>query len=343
MLYCSAIEITALINGLAVSLAGWMSGAFLGSLVLLIVCGLWMAARECCDPLHVSPSGRQAYVYLAEVLAGLIGLHVRATMPWLFTGVIIQYWTILVVGLAMALSAVGETCQYRGLPVLGRPFGRTGAVLPLLTLLELFLASARIHYSIVLLAAGVLYAVRAGLRRSVSFSVLAAASLSGSLWYFLYQTNGLGLTRHPQLWFVPPALAVLVAGHVTRATLRETHRRAINYGCLLAVYLSSTADILLIGVAQAPWLPLVLAGLSVAGILVGIAARVRSFLMLGSGFLGLALLTMIWHAATNLGWTWVWYVAGIALGAGIITLFALLEKKRREMSAWFEELKRWPE
>ncbi|MBN2134085.1 MAG: hypothetical protein JW741_31570 [Sedimentisphaerales bacterium] len=32
---------------------------------------------------------------------------------------------------------------------------------------------------------------------------------------------------------------------------------------------------------------------------------VRSFLMLGTGFLFLSLLTMIWHAATNLGWTWV--------------------------------------
>jgi hypothetical protein len=181
------------------------------------------------------------------------------------------------------------------------------------------------------------------LRRSVGFSVLAAASLTGSLWYLLYQTEGLGLARHPQLWFVPPALAVLVAGHVSRAHLRETQRRAINYACLLAVYLSSTADILLVGVAQAPWLPLVLGGLSVAGILAGIAARVRSFLILGSGFLGLAMLTIVWHAATNLGWTWVWYVAGIAVGAGIITLFALLEKKRREMSAWFEELKRWPE
>lgn len=87
--------------------------------------------------------------------------------------------------------------------------------------------------------------------------------------------------------------------------------------------------------------PLVLAGLSVAGVLVGVATRVRSFLLLGTGFLCLSLLTMIWHAAAHLGWTWVWYVAGIALGAAIITVFALFEKKRSQMTALLEQVKDW--
>ena len=130
---------------------------------------------------------------------------------------------------------------------------------------------------------------------------------------------------------------------MNRAGLEERQRRAVHYACLLTVYLSSTADIFLIGVAKAPWLPLVLGGMSVAGILAGIAFRMRSFLQLGTGFLCLSLLTIVWHAAANLGWTWVWYVAGIALGLAIMTMFALFEKKRSEMGTLLEEVRGWAE
>jgi hypothetical protein len=198
-----------------------------------------------------------------------------------------------------------------------------------------------VHYSIVLLTSGALYAVLAGLRRSLGIGVLAVLALNGSLWYLLQHTPGLGIARHPQLWFIPPSLAVLVAARLNRERLHKEQETAIHYACLLAVYLSSTADIFLIGVARAPWLPLVLAGLSVAGILVAFASRIRSFLLLGTGFLCLAMLTMVWHAAANLGWTWVWYVSGIVLGLAMITLFAFFEKKRHEMTAWLERLRSW--
>ncbi|HOJ72911.1 MAG TPA: hypothetical protein PLQ89_14785 [Phycisphaerae bacterium] len=135
----------------------------------------------------------------------------------------------------------------------------------------------------------------------------------------------------------------IAAGHLDRRRLGPRRLRTLHYGCLLAIYLSSTADIFLIGVAAAPWLPLVLAGLSILGVFVGVASRTRSFLFLGTGFLCLALLTMIWHAASNLGWTWVWYVAGIALGLIIITIFALFERKREQMNVWVGQLKQWRE
>ena len=69
----------------------------------------------------------------------------------------------------------------------------------------------------------------------------------------------------------------------------------------MIIYVSSTADIFINGVAEAPWLPLVLAGLSIAGIFAGILLRVRAFLYLGTSFLVLALLTIIWYAAVDLG------------------------------------------
>ena len=51
--------------------------------------------------------------------------------------------------------------------------------------------------------------------------------------------------------------------------------------------------------------------------------------------------TMIYYASENLGWTWLWYVAGIVTGAMIIFTFALFEKKRDDMLRVVEGLKDW--
>lgn len=342
LLYCVAHQINAIVNHLTIMT--WAAViAMIAALAVDTVACIAAAAVSRLDPLRLSTDKKGGYVYLAELLAALLCLHVRATMPWLFSGIIEQYWPALVLTIAFAGVTAGEILRRYGLPVLSQPLLRTGIILPLVASLELFIAASRIHYSAILLGVGAFYTVLAAMRRSEVLALLAAASFNGSLWYFLYQTPGLGLARHPQLWFIPPALAVLAAAHLNRNRLNAAQLRAVHYACLLAIYLSSTADVFLIGVARAPWLPLVLAGLSVAGVFVGFAFRLRSFLMLGTGFLCLSLLTMIWHAASNLGWTWVWYVAGIALGIAMITIFALFERKRAEMGAWVENLKRWAE
>src|ERR1051326_3614685 len=51
------------------------------------------------------------------------------------------------------------------------------------------------------------------------------------------------------------------------------------------------------------------------------------------------IVTMIWYASVNFGWTWLWYVAGIVTGATIIFMFALFEKKRSEVLRVVEGLK----
>ena len=104
---------------------------------------------------------------------------------------------------------------------------------------------------------------------------------------------------------------------------------------------SSTADVFLQGVAHAPWLPFILAGLSIVGIFAGILLRVRAFLFLGTSFLMLALTTVIWHAAVDLAQTWLWFVSGIVAGALIIALFAVFEKKRQEVLQLIEHVKEW--
>jgi len=340
--YCSASDALSILGDDLLPLTRPAVVAMILALLLMIVCCILFATRDRLDPLQLDAPRKEAYVYAAEVLAGVLTLHVRASMPWLFTGVIEQYWPLLVIVLAFAAVAGQEACERYGQRVLARPLGRTGVFLPALSMLELFIAASRVHFSVVLFTTGVLYVVLAAMRRSMVMAVVAASSFTGSLWYLLYRTPGLGLAEHPQLWFVPPAIAVLVATHLNRDRLDEMQRRTVHYACLLTIYLSSTADIFLIGVAQAPWLPMILALLlSVVGIFVGIALRIRSFLVLGTGFLCLSLLTMIYHAGNNLGWVWIWWASGIALGIAILIVLGLFEKRRNEMVALLDQVKKW--
>ena len=88
-------------------------------------------------------------------------------------------------------------------------------------------------------------------------------------------------------------------------------------------------------------LPIALALLCVLGVLAGIMLRVRAFLFLGVSFLVVDLFTMIWYAAVDRYHTWVWAVSGIVLGAAILALFALFEKRRDDVLRLIEAMKRW--
>jgi hypothetical protein len=87
--------------------------------------------------------------------------------------------------------------------------------------------------------------------------------------------------------------------------------------------------------------PVVLALLSIAGVLGGILLRVRAFLMSGVTFLFLVVLAEIWHAAVDRDQTWVWWASGIVLGAAILFLFALFEKRRDDVLRMIEAIKGW--
>ena len=308
-------------------------GLFAASLVAALVPGR--------DPLGLSERGRTAYVYAAEAILALLFLHIRLTMPWLFTGMFSRYWPLVVMVLAFAGVALGELFRRSNRLVLSEPLERTGAFLPLLPVFGFWMARPEVHYSLVLLLVGGLYASLAVMRKSFGFGILATLAANGGLWYFLGRQEGLGLLEHPQIWLIPPALCVLVAGHLNRKRMTPEQATTLRYGAAAVIYTASTADIFLTGVAEAPYLPLILAAISIAGMLAGIALRIRAFLYLGLTFLLLALATIIWHAGYNLERTWIFYVAGIVSGVLIIALFAVFEKKREEILHVVEKLKSW--
>ena len=86
---------------------------------------------------------------------------------------------------------------------------------------------------------------------------------------------------------------------------------------------------------------MVLAALSVAGIMAGILLQVRSFLYLGCLFLLMAMITMVAHAHQRLDHVWPWWAFGITLGIAILVMFGLFEKKKNEMKEIAGRLKEW--
>ncbi len=311
------------------------------TLAAAVVVLIFFAVSPRHDPLNLAENWRGSYVYVAEFTLVLLFMHIRLTMPWLFSGFFQRYWPLVVLAIAYAGVAVSEFLKRRNVQVLAQPIERTGAFLPLLPVIGFWIAQSQVEYSTLLFVVGGLYGLLSILRRSFWFGLAAALAGNGGLWYLLHESSDYHFFQHPQAWLIPVALSVLIAAHLNRKDFSPAQMTTIRYLCLITIYVSSTADIFINGVARSPWLPLVLAGLSLAGVFAGIVFRVQAFLLLGSTFLLLAIVTMINYASVNLGWTWLWYVAGIVTGALIIATFAVFEKKRSEVLRVVDELKDW--
>ena len=305
------------------------------------------------DPLELDDRRRQIYVYAAEAILALLGLHVRFTMPWLFTGFFQRYWMLVVMAVAFCGAGLAEWFHRRKMAVLAEPLWRTALVLPLAPAVGFwFLGHLTAQSALFSLTGqtpllwffmGAFYAILAATRRSAGCAALAVLTFNLALWVALYQ-HDVAFLQHPQLWLIPLALAGLVAEHLSGARLSESQRTGFRYLMLAIIYVSSSADMFIAGVAHIGdywWLPLILMVLSVLGALVGILLRIRSFLVLGVAFLLLDIVSIIWYAAVNLQHTWIWYACGIFLGAAIIALFAVFEKRRNDVLAAVERLKEW--
>lgn len=298
------------------------------------------------DPFNLSERGQNErgkmnYVYGAEALTVVTLLHARLTLPWFFGGFFLTWWPLVVMLLAFTGVGLGEMFRNRGKLVLAEPLERTGILLPLLPVIGFWVIDSNVSYSSLLFLVGLFYGVLSVMRRSFTFGILAVFAGNGGLWKLLNGVEGYGFYQHPQLWLIPVSLSVLAAARINRDRLTQEQMTMIRYATLMMIYVSSTSDIFINGVSESPWLPIVLAVLSAMGVLAGMMLRIRAFLFLGTAFLLLSVLTMIWTASVNLNWGWLWYVTGIAFGALIILTFALFERKRQEMLELVERLKQW--
>lgn len=319
------------------------------------------------NPLALSDRGRVWLVWGAELMVVVCLLHLRLNFPDIFPSILGRNWPLVLMTLGFVGVGLAELFRRRGLPVLAEPLQRTGLFLPLVPLLAflvrpfadleplraaipgldpLFRYLDRLpqHFAMhallwFLLAA--LYALAAVLRRASWLGLLAALAANFGLWVILAHQEDLAFLLHPQIWLIPVGLILLAAEFVHRDRLTPPQAQGVRDLGLLVIYVSSTADMFITGLSNSVLLPIVLALLSIAGVLAGILLRVRAFLFLGLAFLFLVVFAQIWHAAVDRHQTWIWWASGIVLGAAILTLFALFEKRRNDVLKVLEEIKRW--
>jgi hypothetical protein len=317
----------------------------LATLIVLSLVSLALSLLPGEDPFGLekpeSERKKMGYVYAAEAFIALGLLHARITMPWLFERLFQPFWPLVVMSLAFTGVALGELFHRRGRYILAEPLARTGMILPLLPVFGFWVADSRVPFSGLLLLVGLFYGILSVMRHSFLIGLLAAVAGNGGLWHFFEGIEGYGFYQHPQLWLIPAALSVLAAARVNRESLTQDQMTGIRYASLMTIYVSSTADLFINGVEDSPWLSVILAVLSISGVIAGLMLRVRAFLFLGTGFLLLAVLAMIWTASVNLGWSWLWYVTGIAMGILIIYAVAMFERKRTQILNLKDQLKEW--
>lgn len=143
---------------------------------------------------------------------------------------------------------------------------------------------------------GLLFAWLARQRNSGNYGVFAALAINFSLWVLLGHQEATTFLQRPQLWLIPLGLIILVAEYLNRARLGFWPSMTVRYAGLVCIYLSSTIEMLKDGINEYPILPIALAVLAVAGMLLGILFRVRAFLVTGFTALLIVIFAQIWHA-----------------------------------------------
>ncbi|MFT7630637.1 MAG: hypothetical protein ACI87E_001644, partial [Mariniblastus sp.] len=311
-------------------------------LVASMIAGLIVIAlRPQNDPFSLSVQGRTAYVYAAEFVALALVAHLYFSMPFLFKFGIQAYWPYIVMALSFGGVGIASILEKRKLTVLGQPLFNTAVVLPLLVAFGVFaIDDSKAEPELVMMTVGLAYLMVSYLHRSTLSGVAAIVFGNLALW-LVFNKVDFSFVNHPQWWLIPPAISTLIAGHLCQKSLTARQLSTLRYFCVIVIYVSSTMEVFISGIGDNLWPPVILAILSVLGIMAGMMLRIKSFLYLGSLFLLMAMITMVAHAHQTLNHVWPWWAFGIGLGVAILVMFGLFEKKKNEMKAIADQLKQW--
>lgn len=308
------------------------------------------AVRRVSGDAPLSDRTRQAGFILAEIAILMAAVTMRLHFPWLFAGWVADWWPLIVYALVFASVMLGRWISDRGDHVLADPIHGQSMLLPLIPLLGAWVPSSiapsaswsePLPFSMLLFGSAVAYAALGAYRQMTVLKLMSIALLLGSFWMALHSQERLRFSEHPQLWIIPPALATLVFLERNRSRFSPSVVTGARYLAVLLIYCSSTMEMMLRAFETQFWSPILLLGLSVLGILVGIAMRVRAFLFCGSAFVVIALVGMVWHAQRAIQQVWPWWAFGIAMGVAIIILIGTFEKNRDSWLKTLETLRKW--
>lgn len=316
------------------------------TVVALLVTGMivgliLIAIRPQNDPFALSLQGRMGYVYIAEVVVAALVAHLYFTMPWLFQFGIKEYWPYVAMAICFGGVGIAQVLENRSLTVLGKPLFHTAAILPVVVAAAVFAVDSKADVSMVMLTVGMAYLMISYLHQSMLSGAASVVFGTLALWIFVNRFPGYSFLDHPQLWLIPPAVATLIAGQLCRSSLTSGQLATLRYICVAAIYVSSTSEIFISGIGDKLWPPVILALLAVIGIMAGIMLQVKSFLYFGALFLLMAMITMVSHAHQRLDHVWPWWAFGIGLGVAILVMFGLFEKRKNDMKAIAEGMRKW--
>jgi len=287
----------------------WYFGLFTDALavgatltLLLILTGLraWRSRDE--------PNRIYTTVLLLWVLAGYGRLVVFGLTPW-------TPWDTT--GLLAGAGAAFLLYQWTGL----RPFYHLALGLPLLALTTAPWQLASPWTGGTLLAGGLLYLSLAGTMRNPLPFYLGVLALNGAiyLWAPLWaQQYGLW-----QFYLIPAAVSVLALLHLHRRELRPRVLNGARLAALSVLYAGAGLDVFL---QPQLWVFALALALALAGMLIGIALRIRAFLYAGVAFLVLNISGQLLRFYPEQGMSRALILLG--LGASITMGMVLFNLKR---------------
>jgi hypothetical protein len=311
---------------------------------------LQFAARPHSSDRNAPVALRKAAVFGAELALAFLCAATYFHFPNLFSGILIDWWPIVLFGIAMLSAGLGEWLRRLGQEIVADPVQQSSLLLPIIPLAGVWffrVEDAQVawndwgRYAFLLFSGAGLYGLHGWARNSVGLRALSGLLTLCSFWAYLHSHPDWRFAEHPQFWLLPPALAALVFAEFNRHRLENGVVIATRYTAILIAYLSSTSEIFLQAFEGQLWQPLLLLVLALAGVAAGIILRVRAFLFCGAAFTMVALLGMVWHAQQAIGQVWPWWAFGIATGIGLIVCLGYFEKNRPRVLAYLDEFRQW--
>ena len=303
---------------------------------------------------------RMALVVAAQLFGGLCWFHLFLCRSPLASLGLRPYWPCVVMGLAFASAGVVQWATRRNDQVLVLVMRKSALFLPLIPVIGFWISGSvvtalfgqstadswsfiegRVSYQALLIVVTLYYSVVSFLWQNPLMRMFAIVGGNATVWVMLAQAEGWSLWQHPQAWLIPPALCVLVAVHLYREQLGANAANAIRYAATLMIYIVSSADMFIQGLGESILGPIVLVGLALAGVAVGIACQVRPFVYLGTLFVFLGTVSMVWYAQQQIQAVWPWWVFGISTGLLLLVLLTLIEKNKQQFRQLTRRLQQW--
>ncbi|MEM9368105.1 MAG: hypothetical protein AAGD07_19090, partial [Planctomycetota bacterium] len=305
------------------------------------------------------PDQQRGYLILgAQALAATAWLHKFLCDPELAFFGLRSVWPYVVMAIAFLSVGITTWAQRRRDRVMEAWMERTALFLPLIPVLGFWLSSAyavttkgaewswtffggTASYQGLLVVATLYYGIVSAIRGRLLPRVAAIVLANIALWVTLTQMPGWDFLRHPQAWLIPPAVCVLAILHWYRRELDPAWAKSARYGATLTIYVASTADMLLADLGRNLWGPIILVSLALCGVLLGVAMRIKPFLYLGTAFVFLGVVSMVYHAGQAIDAVWPWWVFGISSGLLILVALAGIEKNKPALQGLLARLAKW--